>query len=90
MLRSLPPTFKPVNNLICCKTGLMWVVKRAISLFNLLYSNVARQVARFHAPLLILLTCAFSSLLDALHFLCFFPLLIDIVGNCVHIVGGSS
>ena len=47
MLRSLPPTFKPVNNLICCKTGLMWVAKRATSLFNLLYSNVARQVARF-------------------------------------------
>ena len=43
-------TFKPVNNLICCKTGLMWVAKRAISLFNLLYSNVARQVARFLLP----------------------------------------
>ena len=25
----LPPSFNPVNNLICCKTGLMWVVKRA-------------------------------------------------------------
>ena len=24
----LPPTVKPVINLICCKTGLMWVVKR--------------------------------------------------------------
>ena len=47
MLRVLPPTFKPVNNLICCKTGFMWVVKRAISLFNLFYSNVAKQVARF-------------------------------------------
>ena len=23
MLRVSPPTFKPVNNLICCKTGLM-------------------------------------------------------------------
>ena len=50
MLRSLPTTFKPVNNLICCKTGLMWVVKRALSLFNLLYSNVARQVASVLLP----------------------------------------
>ena len=46
MLRVLPPMFKPVNNLICCKTGLMWVVKRAISLFNSFCSSVARQVAR--------------------------------------------
>ena len=50
MLRFLPPTFKPVNNLICCKTGLMWVVKRATSLFNLFSSSVARQVARFLLP----------------------------------------
>ena len=28
-------TLKPVNNLICCKTGLMWGVKRATLLFNL-------------------------------------------------------
>ena len=34
MLRVLPPMFKPVNNLICCQTGLMWVVKHATSLFN--------------------------------------------------------
>ena len=46
MLRVLPPTFKPVNNLICCKTGLMWVVKRAISLFNSFCSSVARLVRR--------------------------------------------
>ena len=26
MLRVLPPIIKPVNNLICCKTGFMWVV----------------------------------------------------------------
>ena len=45
MLRVFPPTFKPVNNLICCKTGLMWVVKRATSLFNSFCSNIARQVA---------------------------------------------
>ena len=47
MLGVLPPTFKPVNNLTCCKTGLMWVVKRATLLFNSFCSNVARQVARF-------------------------------------------
>lgn len=41
MLRVLPLTFKPVNNLICCKTGLMWVVKRKTSLFNLFCSGVA-------------------------------------------------
>ncbi|CAH3045994.1 unnamed protein product [Porites evermanni] len=46
MVRDLPPTFKPVNNLICCKTGLMWVVKRATSLFNSFCSNVSRQVMR--------------------------------------------
>lgn len=27
VLRVLPPTFKPVDHLICCRTGLMWVVK---------------------------------------------------------------
>ena len=31
MLRVLPAMFKPVNNLICCKTGLMWVGKRTIA-----------------------------------------------------------
>ena len=39
MLRVLPPTLKPVNNLICCKRGLIWVVKRATSLFNSRHSN---------------------------------------------------
>ena len=47
MSRVLPNTFKSVNNLICCKTGLMWMVKRATSLFNSFCSNVARQVACF-------------------------------------------
>ena len=47
MLRVLPNTFKPVNNLICCKTGLMWGVKRATSLFNSFFSHVAKQVACF-------------------------------------------
>ena len=46
MLRVLPVTFKPVNNLICCKTGLMWLVKRATSLYNSFCSNVSRQVRR--------------------------------------------
>ena len=39
MWRVLQPTVKPVNNLICSKTGLMWVVKRATSLFNWFCSN---------------------------------------------------
>ena len=30
MLRVLPPTFKPVNNIICCKTGLMCVNATAV------------------------------------------------------------
>ena len=30
MLHVLPPTFKPVNNIICCKTGLMWVNATAV------------------------------------------------------------
>ena len=50
MLRVLPTMFKPVNNLICCKTGLMWVVKRATSLFNSFRSNLAKQVARVLLP----------------------------------------
>ena len=50
MLGVLPPMFKPVYNLICCKTGLMWVVKRATSLFNSFRSNLAKQVARFLLP----------------------------------------
>ena len=41
---SRPRSVKPVNNLICCKTGLIWVVKRATSLFNSFCRNVARQV----------------------------------------------
>ena len=39
MLRVLPPTLKSVNNLICSKRGLIWVVKRAQSLFNSRHSN---------------------------------------------------
>ena len=50
MLRVLAPTFKPVNNLICYKTGLMWVFKRATSLFNSFWSNVAGQGACFWLP----------------------------------------
>ena len=47
MLCVLPPMFKPVNNLICCKTGFMWVVKRATSLFISFCSNVSKLVERF-------------------------------------------
>ena len=44
------PLSKPVNNLICCMPGLMWVVKRATSLFTSFCYSVARQVARFLLP----------------------------------------
>ena len=48
MFRVLPPTIKPYHNLIRCRTGLIWVVNRAISrLFNSCFSNVVRQVACF-------------------------------------------
>ena len=50
MSRVLPPWIKAVNNLICFKTGFMWVVKRATSLFNSFCSNVAKQVACFLLP----------------------------------------
>ena len=51
MLRVSPPTsVKPANNLICCKTGLIWVIKRTTTLFNSFCGNVARQVARFLLP----------------------------------------
>ena len=39
------------NNLICCKTGLNVREKRATSLFNLFWSNVAKRVACFCCPL---------------------------------------
>ena len=44
------PSFKPVNNPICSKVGLMWGVKRATSLCKSFCSNVAKQVARFCCP----------------------------------------
>ena len=50
MLRVLQSTFKPVNNLIFCKTGLNMGGKTRTSLFNLFCSNVARQVVRFWLP----------------------------------------
>ena len=34
MLHLFQPTFKPVDNLICCQTGLMWVIKPATSLYS--------------------------------------------------------
>ena len=55
MLHVLPPTFKHVNNLICCKTGLMWVAKRAIAPFNSFCRWCCKTsctffVARFSVP----------------------------------------
>ena len=48
MFRVVLPTIKPYYNLIRCKTGLIWVVNRAISrLFNSFFSNVVKQVACF-------------------------------------------
>jgi len=41
---------KPFLQQIRLLKGLMWVVKRATSLFNSFCSNVARQVARFLLP----------------------------------------
>ena len=41
---------KPVLQQIRLLAGLMWVVKRATSLFNSFCSNVAKQVARFCCP----------------------------------------
>ena len=41
---------KPVLQQIRLLTGLMWVVKRATSIFNSFCSNVAKQVARFLLP----------------------------------------
>ena len=88
MMGFLPPTFKPVNNLICCMSGLMWVVKRATSLFNSFCYNVTRQVARF----LLLVFPYLQVMLDkticnddfqgntALQHCC------DVVSNCYNIV----
>ena len=50
MLPVLPPMFKPVNNLICCKTGLMWVVKRATSLFNSFAAMLQDKLQVFCCP----------------------------------------
>ena len=55
ILRLLPRMFKPINNLICCKACLMWVVKRATSLSNSFCSNVAKQVALFLLPVFLYL-----------------------------------
>ena len=53
----LQPMFKPVNNLICCNTGLMWIAKRATSLFNSGFAAMLQDkldfffAARFSASL---------------------------------------
>ena len=65
LLLVLPLTFKPFNNLICCKTGLMWVVKCATSLFNLLqkYKYLCKTETTCNNPVFdkyLLCTCAKS------------------------------
>ena len=50
ILRVLPLSFKLINNLICCLTGLNVVVKRVILLFHSFCSNVTKQVAWFCYP----------------------------------------
>ena len=58
MLRVLPLAFKPVNNLICCKTGLIWVIKRARIAIQLVLQQYCKTscmffVARFCEPLVL-------------------------------------
>ena len=58
MLRVLPLTFKPVNNLISFKTGLMWVIKRASNAIQLVLQQHCKKsciffVARFSAALVL-------------------------------------
>ena len=48
MLRALLSTFKPVNNLVCDKEVLMWVVKRVTSLLNTFCRNVAGHACKLH------------------------------------------
>ena len=50
MLRILPPMFKPVNNLICCQTGLMRVVKCTTLLFNSFWSKLQDKLHIFCSP----------------------------------------
>ena len=73
--RVLPPTFKPVINLIYCKTGLMWMVKRATSIFNCF-------VAMLHV-----FGCLFYRTLRKVCFLFFFRssyyFCDGVFGNCV-------
>ena len=49
MLRVLPPTFEPVFPQVRLQGLFSWVgvVKRATSLFNLFFSEVAKQFANF-------------------------------------------
>ena len=48
MLCVLLSAFKPDNNLICCKAGLMWLVKRATSLFNSFRSRIVVLIYPVH------------------------------------------
>ena len=53
MLLVLPPTKTNLATTFLARQGRTWVVKRATSLFNLVWSNVAKQVARFFLPVLL-------------------------------------
>ena len=50
MLRILPPMFKPVNNLICCQTGLMWVVKHTNTAIQLILKQCCKTSCTFFVP----------------------------------------
>ena len=55
MLRVLPPSFKPVNNLICCNAGLIWV-ENAQHRYSSSFAASCKTsctffVARFSVPL---------------------------------------
>ena len=61
MLHVLPPLLKPANNLICCKTGLMWVVKRATSLYSTRFAaKLQNRLHVFCCPFFRTLSHAFA------------------------------
>ena len=66
------------------KTDNQWLNGAATSFVNL------TLLLSFQLVLFSYLTCAFSSLFNALHFLWAAFLLIYLVSNCAHIVDGSS
>ena len=67
VLRVLPPAFKPVNNLICCKTGLMWVVikTRNIAIQLVLQQCCKDKLYVFYCPFFRTLTLDSKAKKDA-------------------------